>query len=185
MVVFCYSFCLQTGFWFNMYRLLQVTYVDGEVEILNLKTQKWEILEEFSVREKVRTYVYWCEMISISCFLFVLMRFNWQEATTEGQSEEASPQMYVLLFSILMLLGFINISYDYYFAWCICLAPFINNFLAKDLYLILLAYVRNDAFIIVKLFTVRKIMSYSFNSIILRFSWICKYMLWENNTFFR
>ncbi|KAL4565214.1 hypothetical protein LXL04_029300 [Taraxacum kok-saghyz] len=30
----------------------KVSYVDGDEEILNLKTQKWEILEEFSVRDE-------------------------------------------------------------------------------------------------------------------------------------
>ncbi|KVH91665.1 Armadillo-type fold [Cynara cardunculus var. scolymus] len=44
----------------------KVSYVDGDQEILNLKTQKWEILQEFSVRD--------------------------EEQATEAQSAEASPE---------------------------------------------------------------------------------------------
>lgn len=44
----------------------KVSYVDGDEEILNLKTQKWEILQEFSERD--------------------------EEQTTEAQDTEASPE---------------------------------------------------------------------------------------------
>ncbi|XP_071727463.1 sister chromatid cohesion protein PDS5 homolog C-like [Rutidosis leptorrhynchoides] len=46
----------------------KVSYLDGDTEILNLKTQKWEILQEFSVRDEE------------------------QEQFAEAQSEEASPE---------------------------------------------------------------------------------------------
>ncbi|KAI3828674.1 hypothetical protein L1987_02782 [Smallanthus sonchifolius] len=44
----------------------KVSYLDGDEETLNLKTQRWEILQEFSVRDN-------------------------KEQTSEAQSEEASP----------------------------------------------------------------------------------------------
>lgn len=48
-----FFFTFSTGS--NIFHVKQVSYVDGDTEVLNLKTQKWKILTDFSVRDEVRT----------------------------------------------------------------------------------------------------------------------------------